>query len=41
MHALEHGHRWSEAFTAVGVVLRPDEIRASVEQFLDDALSRC
>jgi aminoglycoside phosphotransferase (APT) family kinase protein len=30
MHALEHSHRWIEAFAAVGVVLRPDEIRASV-----------
>ncbi len=41
MRALQWSEFWLDAFADVGVVLRPENVRASVEQFLDGALARC
>ncbi len=41
MHALQWSQGWLESFAAVGWKLRADEVRTTVEQFLDDALARC
>ncbi len=41
MHALQWSPGWFESFADVGVIRSEDEVRAAVERFLDDALTRC
>ena len=41
MHALQWSPGWLQSFADVGVIRRADEVRAAVERFLDDALTRC
>ena len=41
MHALQWSPGWLESYADAGVRRRADEVRAAVERFLDDALTRC
>jgi aminoglycoside phosphotransferase (APT) family kinase protein len=41
MHVLEFSQRRIDSFASLGVHLRAHEVRASIERFLDNALTRC